>query len=261
MSTSLRVTLLQADLVWEDPEANRRALTGSLHGIAGATDLVVLPEMFTTGFSMQPGRMAEEASGPTAAWLRQLARDLDAAIVGSVMTRDGGRHYNRLLWATPDGALRSYDKRHLFRMGREDKHYAAGDEPLLVEWRGFRIAPLICYDLRFPVWSRRRSGYDYDLLLYVANWPAVRRHAWKTLLPARAIENQCYVAAVNRAGTDGLGVAYAGDSVIHSFLGEPLLELPAGPGLATAKLEHAALAAFRDRFPAHLDADRFTLRP
>lgn len=259
--SALRVTLLQADLVWEDPEANRRAVAGELQRLAGATDLVVLPEMFTTGFSMQPERMAEESGGPTAAWLQQLATDLDAAVVGSVMTREGGRHYNRLLWATPHGTLQHYDKRHLFRMGGEDTHYAPGAEALLVEWRGFRIAPLICYDLRFPVWSRRRSGYDYDLLVYVANWPAARRHAWNTLLPARAIENQCYVAGVNRCGTDGAGVPYAGDSVVHDFRGEPIVIVPAGPGRATVSLDRDALNTFRERFPAHLDADGFTLRP
>ena len=261
MSPALRVTLLQTHLVWEDPEANRRALVRELQGLAGTTDLIVLPEMFTTGFSMQPERMAEDAGGPTAAWLQTLAAELDAAVVGSVMTRAGGRHYNRLLWATPQGPLQHYDKRHLFRMGGEDTHYAAGNELLLVEWRGFRIAPLICYDLRFPVWSRRRSGYDYDLLIYVANWPAVRRHAWTTLLPARAIENQCYVAGVNRCGNDGVGVPYAGDSIVHDFRGEPLAAVPAGPGQTTISLDRDALIEFRKRFPAHLDADGFTLRP
>ncbi len=261
MSASLRVTLLQTDLAWEDPEANRRALAGELRGLSGATDLVVLPEMFTTGFSMQPERMAEEAGGPTTAWLQQLASELEAAVVGSVMTRDGAHHYNRLLWATPQGTVRHYDKRHLFRMGGEDRHYAQGEDLLVVEWRGFRIAPLICYDLRFPVWSRRREGYDYDLLVYVANWPAVRRRAWTTLLAARAIENQCYVAGVNRCGSDGLGVPYAGDSVVNDFRGEPVVAVPAGHGRETATLDLDALITFRDRFPAHLDADGFTLRP
>ena len=259
MSRSLRVSLVQADTVWEDPAANRRALETATAGLAGGTDLVVLPEMFATGFSMQPERLAEDPDGPTAQWMSIVARRLDAAVTGSVITRDSGRHFNRLYWASPDGALLHYDKRHLFRMGGEDQHYAAGAEGLIVAWRGFRVAPQVCYDLRFPVWSRRRSGYDYDLLLYVASWPAARRHAWRSLLVARAIENQCYVAGVNRVGPDGRGTAHAGDSVVHDFLGQPLVELGAGAEVATVALDGGALDAFRDRFPAQLDADRFTL--
>ena len=260
MSPSLRVSLVQADTVWEDPVANRRALEAATAGLAGGTDLIVLPEMFATGFSMQPERLAEDPDGQTAQWMSGVAHRLDAAVTGSVITREGGRHFNRLYWATPDGALVHYDKRHLFRMGGEDQHYAAGDQGLVVAWRGFRVAPQVCYDLRFPVWSRRRSGYDYDLLLYVASWPAARRHAWRSLLVARAIENQCYVAGVNRVGPDGKGTSHAGDSVVHDFLGQPLVELGAAAGLATVALDGAALDAFRDRFPAQLDADRFTLR-
>jgi omega-amidase len=188
-----------------------------------------------------------------------LARRLDAAVTGSLITREGGRHYNRLYWATPDGARVHYDKRHLFRMGGEDRHYAPGAEGLVVAWRGFRVAPLVCYDLRFPVWSRRRRGYDYDVLLYVASWPAPRRHAWRSLLVARAIENQSYVVGVNRLGPDGTGTPHAGDSVVHDFLGQPLVELGAEAAVATAALDAGALGAFRDRFPAQLDADRFTL--
>jgi predicted amidohydrolase len=259
MTAPLRISLIQHDMAWEDPPANRHALAAMTAGLAGATDVVVLPEMFTTGFSMEPERLAEEAGGETAQWMLQLSRTLDAAVTGTVITREGGHFYNRLYWATPDGSLARYDKRHLFRMGAEDRHYAAGTQPLVVIWRGFRIAPLVCYDLRFPVWSRRRSGYDYDVLLYVASWPAARRHAWRSLLVARAIENQCYVVGVNRVGRDGHGTGHAGDSVVHNFLGESLLELGAEAAVASVALDRPTLDAFRDRFPAQLDADRFTL--
>jgi predicted amidohydrolase len=258
---ALRVSLLQMATFWEDPAANRHEVEVLAAQQAGQTDVLVLPEMFTTGFSMQPQHLAEDAGGESTQWMLGLARSLQAAVTGSLITRHAGGYVNRLLWATPEGELVHYDKRHLFRMGGEDGHYLGGAEALVVEWRGFRIAPLICYDLRFPVWSRRRSGYDYDLLLYVASWPAARRHAWRSLLVARAIENQCYVVGVNRTGTDGQGIVYAGDSVAHDFLGQPLLELGAEPALATASLEPAALRQFRDRFPAQLDADRFTLLP
>lgn len=261
MNAGLRVSLLQLDTVWEDPAANRREIEAQVANLAGLTDLVVLPEMFTTGFSMQPERVAEDADGESAAWMSALARRLDAAVTGSLVTRQAGAYFNRLVWATPNGLRSHYDKRHLFRMGGEPLHYQGGSEPVLVPWRGFKIAPLICYDLRFPVWSRRRPGYDYDLLLYVASWPAVRRHAWRSLLVARAIENQSYVVGVNRTGTDGKGLAHAGDSVVHDFLGQPLAELGAAPGVVTVALQRSALGEFRDRFPAQLDADRFTLLP
>lgn len=259
MSMPLRVSLVQANTIWEDPAANRAAIEAMTSGLVGAADVVVLPEMFATGFSMQPERLAEPPNGPTLQWMQQLARRLDAAVVGSVITHEAGCHYNRLHWVMPDGSTRCYDKRHLFRMGGEDRHYAPGTTPLVVEWRGFRIAPLVCYDLRFPVWSRRRVGHDYDALLYIASWPAPRRHAWRSLLVARAIENQAYVIGVNRVGADGNGIPHAGDSVVHDFLGQPLVELDERAGVAGVALDRDALQAFRERFPAHLDADRFTL--
>jgi predicted amidohydrolase len=261
MTGLLRVGLVQADTVWEDAAANRLAIDRMTAGFDGAVDVVVLPEMFATGFSMQPERLAEPPLGPTMQWMQQLARRLDAAVVGSVITCVDGLHYNRLCWVTPDGLLGQYDKRHLFRMGGEDRHYASGREPLVIAWRGFRIAPLVCYDLRFPVWSRRREGYDYDALLYIASWPAPRRHAWRSLLVARAIENQAYLIGVNRVGADGNGLLHAGDSVVHDFLGQPLVELDDRAGVATASLDLAALQAFRQRFPAQRDADGFTLHP
>jgi omega-amidase len=261
MSAPLRVSLIQHDSIWENAPANRHTIESLTANLVGATDVVVLPEMFATGFSMQPERLAEEPRGETARWMLGLSRRLDAAVTGSVITREGGHNYNRLLWALPDGTLRHYDKRHLFRMAGEDHHYAAGADALVISWRGFRIAPLVCYDLRFPVWSRRRSSYDYDVLVYIASWPAVRRHAWRSLLVARAIENQSYVIGVNRVGRDGHDTSHAGDSVAHDFLGQTLVELGAEAAVATVALDRPTLDAFRDRFPAQLDADRFTLAP
>jgi len=256
----LRVTLVQQPLVWGEPGANRERFAALLGPLAGSTDLVVLPETFTTGFSMEVERLGEPAGGPTVTWLGDLAQELDAAITGSVITAEGGRYYNRLLWAEPGGAPpRRYDKRHLFRMGREHQHYTPGACAWVVAWRGFSICPLVCYDLRFPVFSRRRSGLDYELLIYVANWPAPRSLAWRTLLKARAIENQAYVVGVNRVGADAHGIAHAGDSAAIDYLGSPLAELGAEPSLVTVALDAGRLHAFREKFPAHLDADRFTL--
>ncbi|HEY1874200.1 MAG TPA: amidohydrolase [Steroidobacteraceae bacterium] len=258
MST-LRVSLVQQPLAWHDGAANRARFAELLRPLSGQTDLVVLPETFTTGFSMEVERLGEAPGGETSEWLVQLARTLDAVITGSVITRDAGRYYNRLLWASPAGELRYYDKRHLFRMGREHEHFAAGRAAWSVAWRGFSVCPLVCYDLRFPVWSRRRAGLDYDLLLYVANWPAPRADAWRQLLRARAIENQAFVVGVNRVGTDGGGVPYTGDSAAIDFRGRTLAEAGDEPALLSVPLPRAPLIEFRDKFPAHLDADRFTL--
>lgn len=256
---SLRVTLLQQALAWQDPVANRKRLEGLIAPLAGATDLVILPETLTTGFTMEVERNCEPAEGPTAAWLLRIADRLDAALAGSVITAEGGHYYNRLLWAQPGGALRHYDKRHLFRMGGEHEHFTAGRAAWVTEWRGFRICPQVCYDLRFPVFSRRRADLDYDLLVYVANWPAVRAYAWRQLLIARAIENQAFVAGVNRIGPDGRGIEHRGDSLICDFLGQPIAECGTCPAVHTVELHLEPLRTFREGFPAHLDADRFTL--
>jgi predicted amidohydrolase len=259
-SPSLTVALVQAPLQWHDPAANRAAFATLLAPWAGRADLFVLPEMFTTGFTMEPEAVAEAAGGATHAWLQQQARALDAALTASHACHEGERHFNRLLWATPDGQVLHYDKRHLFRMAGEHQRYAPGRDLLVTGWRGLRFAPQVCYDLRFPVWSRRREGYDYDVLIYVANWPAVRSGAWRALLVARAIENQCYVVGVNRLGTDDKGLAYAGDSLVVDPRGQLLADPRATPGVTLATLDYTALTEFRDRFPAHLDADRFTLK-
>ena len=257
MTANLRVTMIQADLAWQDPEANRRGLAAHFRGLAGHTDLIVLPEMFTTGFSMDASKLAETMDGPTIGWLREESAAVGCAITGSLIVTEGGRHYNRLVWATPDGGFAHYDKRHLFRMAREHEHYAPGSARLTVELKGWRICPLVCYDLRFPVWSRNRG--DYDVLLYVANWPSRRRTAWSALLRARAIENVCYVVGVNRVGKDGNGASYTGDSVALDFLGNVLGGDHGGDFVETVVFDRESLATFRRDFPVHLDADDFTL--
>jgi predicted amidohydrolase len=265
----LRVSLVQGDTLWHDPAGNRDYYGRLIAPLRGITDLVLLPETFTSGFSNDAIGQAETMDGPTVAWIREQARNLDAAVCGSVQLRaDAGadKVYNRLLFATPDGGLQHYDKRHLFRYAREHERYAAGAPRLTVDWRGWRICPLVCYDLRFPVFSRNRydverpGQLDYDLLLYVANWPAVRAWPWKTLLRARAIENLCYVAGLNRVGTDGNGHRYSGDSAILDFLGEPLSECTDMEVVSTTTLSMERLRAHREHFPAMLDADAFELR-
>ena len=258
MTANLRVTMIQSDLAWQDPATNRRSLAAHFRGLAGHTDLIVLPEMFTTGFSMEASSLAETMAGATVAWLREESAAVGCAITGSLIVEEGGKHYNRLVWATPDGGFAHYDKRHLFRMAQEDRHYAAGDQRLVVTLKGWRVCPLVCYDLRFPVWSRNRG--DYDVLLYVANWPSRRRAAWSALLRARAIENVAYVVGVNRVGKDGNGASYTGDSVALDFLGQVLGGERGGDFVETVVLDRESLATFRRDFPAHLDADDFELR-
>lgn len=261
----LRVTLVQGATRWHDPTGNRDYYGELIGSLRGYSDLIVLPETFTSGFSNEAIHNAEGMDGATVAWMRQQARALDAAITGSVQLRTDEGVFNRLLFATPDGKLMHYDKRHLFRYAGEHERYAGGRERLGIQWRGWRICPQVCYDLRFPVFSRnrynveRKDALDYDLLLYVANWPAARGYAWRTLLRARAIENLCYVAAVNRIGADGNGLDYDGDSAVIDFLGHPLSESGDQEVVTTTSLLASELAAHRARFPAQLDADRFTL--
>ena len=261
----LRNSLVQGATRWHDPAANRAYYGDLIAPLAGNTDLVLLPETFTSGFSNEAIASAETMDGPTVAWLREQSRALDAAVVGSVQLRTDAGVFNRLMFATPDGALQCYDKRHLFRYAREHERYAPGGPRLVLDWRAWRICPLVCYDLRFPVFSRNRydveraGQLDYDLLLYVANWPSPRAYAWRTLLRARAIENLCYVAGLNRVGTDGNGHAYSGDSAVIDFLGEPLSECADQEVVATTTISGERLAAHRDHFPAMLDADTFQL--
>ena len=261
---ALRVTLVQGATRWHDPAGNRTYYGSMIAPLAGQTDLVVLPETFTSGFSNEAIHDAETMDGPTVAWLRERSRELDAAVTGSVQLRVGDGVFNRLLFVTPDGEVRHYDKRHLFRYADEHKRYAAGRERLVVEWKDWRICPLVCYDLRFPVFSRNRHdirhGFDYDLVLFVANWPAARAHAWRTLLRARAIENLSYCAGLNRVGVDGNQLPYSGDSAVLDFTGQTMAELGAQEQTVTVALDPATLAAFREKFPAWMDADAFELK-
>ncbi|MBK0403403.1 amidohydrolase [Adhaeribacter sp. BT258] len=255
----LTVTLIQTELCWENPAENRRILSQKIAEIASPTDLIVLPEMFTTGFSMQTEKLAEKMTGPTVKWLLEMAKLKNAAICGSIIIEEENRYYNRLLWAQPDGQLFTYDKRHLFRMAHENGSFSAGKSKLIVHWRGWNICPLVCYDLRFPVFSRWTKQASYDLLLYVANWPEKRAAAWKTLLPARAIENLSYCLGVNRVGKDENGILYSGDSVICDPQGATFFLPSHTEAVHTQILSAAALESFRQRFPAFEDADAFEL--
>jgi omega-amidase len=252
----LKVSLVQSELQWESPDDNRAHFTQLLRAQETSADLYVLPEMFTTGFSMNALANAEAPQGDTYQWLQAMAVELNAAVAGSVAIRDGGAVFNRLLFATPDNVYH-YDKRHLFRMAGEHKRYAAGAERVIVEWRQWRIKLEVCYDLRFPVFSRNRQ--DYDLLLYVANWPARRSLHWRALLPARAIENLACVVGVNRVGADANGLDYSGDSLAISASGETLLDMQNRQGIESATFVAKDLLQWRESFPAHLDADSFTL--
>ena len=254
----LKLALVQTAPVWQNPGANHAHFARLLDWAEGA-DLVILPEMFSTGFSMDAALLAEEENGASRAWLLEQAARLNAVVVGSVITRAAdGSYRNRLYWARPDGSCAHYDKRHLFRMAGEHEHYAAGEERVLLEVKGWQVRPLVCYDLRFQVWSR--DPHDTDLLLYIASWPAARRDAWNRLLPARGIENLCYVAAVNRIGADGNGYPHAGDSQVLDFQGDSLLAAGAEEGVFQVSLSAQALAKYRTRFPAWRDADAFELR-
>ena len=262
---NLRVSLVQGETRWHDPAGNRDYYGELIAPLHGTTDLVVLPETFTSGFSNEAIGNAEAMDGPTVAWIRAQAAKLDAAVTGSVQLRTDAGVFNRMLFATPDGGLVHYDKRHLFSFAREHERYAAGRDRVVVGWKGWNILLQVCYDLRFPVFSRNRfdadrpSLPDYDLALYVANWPSARAYPWKTLLRARAIENLCYVVGVNRVGTDGNGLHYSGDSAAIDFLGHALSEATDQEVVSTMLLQAAPLVEHRARFPAMLDGDRFAI--
>jgi len=262
----LRVSLVQGATRWHDASANRDYYGTFARALKGQTDLIVLPETFTSGFTNETLHQAETMQGPSFAWLRQLAPEVGATITGSIVIREGDRCVNRLVWMRPDGSFELYDKRHLFRMAKEHERYAGGERRLIVELNGWRICPMVCYDLRFPVWIRNRHGksatdaFEYDLSIFVANWPSPRRQPWRTLLRARAIENLSYVVGLNRVGVDGNDLHYAGDSAVIDFVGEPLVELGSQEQSVTVTLDPAALAAHRERFPAWMDADDFELR-
>ncbi len=257
MST-LKFALIQSETHWHDAAANRALFDEWLTKISPGVQVVVLPEMWSTGFTMASAEVAESMQGPTVSFMRERARNLGVVVAGSVVIEEAGAYFNRFVWAGPAGEVGIYDKRHLFRMAGEHEHYTAGTGRLVVDVAGVRTCPMVCYDLRFPVFFRNRG--DYDVLLVVANWPAARQTAWDALLRARAIENQAYVVAVNRIGTDGAGVAYAGGTSVYDYLGENRLAAGNERGVFTVELDMDALRAHRTQFPAWQDADEFELK-
>jgi len=250
----LKVTLIQTSLFWENIEKNISLFDEKIDGINDKTDLIVLPEMFTTGFSMNAEKLAQDMKGASVEWLIKKATGRQTDITGSVIIRENGRYFNRLLWAKPDGTLLYYDKRHLFRMTGENKVYSGGDSNITVELKGWRIRPFICYDLRFPVWTRNLNN-SYDVAVFIANWPQKRSYHWKTLLLARAIENQCYVIGVNRVGEDGNGYYHSGDSSVIDPAGNILFRKQDEESVYTASLSYPVLQEYRGSFPAWMDAD------
>lgn len=253
----LHVTLIQATLVWENATANRANFAKKIERLASPTDLIVLPEMFTTGFTMHPKTVAETMDGATVKWLQKIAAQANAVVTGSVVITENGQYYNRLLWVRPDGSYDYYDKRHLFTLAGEHEHYQAGTNRLITSLKGWNICPLICYDLRFPVWSRNVE--NYDLLIYVANWPDKRSNAWKALLTARAIENQCYTIGVNRVGEDANGHLYSGDSGVVDYAGMQLVRQSYTEGVLQLVLNASAQQQFRQKLNFLADRDNFVL--
>jgi predicted amidohydrolase len=252
----LNASLIQCQLAWENPQDNRQQFAEIIQGVPTATDLIVLPEMFTTGFSMNALANAEEPGGDTEHWLRDIAQRYNCAVTGSIAVTTGGQVFNRMLFATPE-QLYIYDKRHLFRMAGEHKRYAPGNERVIVEWRDWRINLQVCYDLRFPVFSRNRN--DYDMLIYVANWPAPRAAHWRALLIARAIENQAAVIGVNRIGSDANGLDYSGDSLAVAPDGKLLADMRDEARVDQVCFDASHLLTYREKFPCHMDADAFDL--
>lgn len=260
----MKIATIQSALFWEDTPTNLHHFNRFFESIDSPVDIIVLPEMFTTGFSMNAHNITATDNGEGLNWMKQKAQEKNACIVGSIAVKENECFYNRLYWVMPDGTHHSYDKKHLFRMGNEHQTYSSGQNKLIIYYKGLRFCPLVCYDLRFPVWSRNINSSQlepiYDCAIYVANWPAVRSDAWYTLLKARAIENQCYVVGVNRVGVDGNGWEYDGKSSVFDFKGNQLdRHINSCEGISIDTLDKSALDDFRANFPAYLDADRFTI--
>lgn len=254
------ITTIQTPLFWEDVQKNLEHFDKKINEIDEPVDIVVLPEMFTTGFTMNPEKLAEEHGGKGLQWMLQKAKANNCVIVGSISVKENNSFFNRLYWAKPDGTCQFYNKRHLFRMGNEHQYYKAGDEKLIIEYKGWKICPLVCYDLRFPVWSRNQKDNTYDILIYVANWPEVRSYPWKQLLIARAIENQSYVIGVNRIGEDGNQIKHSGDTAIINPRGEIISQtISHQDRVETASLSFNYLQEFRKVFPVMMDGDDFEI--
>ncbi|CAG5077965.1 amidohydrolase [Parvicella tangerina] len=256
----MKIATLQYNIIWEDTSANLEKLSGLVDTLNTDVDLLVLPEMFTTGFSMNSKAIASNGGGEALAWMKQVAQSKSMTITGSVAVKENNQFYNRLYWVQPDGAIHHYDKRHLFRMAEEHHHYTGGKNQVVVDYKGVRFMLQICYDLRFPVWSRNHEELDYDVLLYVANWPEARSEAWYALLKARAIENLSYVIGVNRVGKDGNDISYDGKSAVFDFKGQAIdSHEDHVEGFSIQTLNLQTLKEFRQKFPAHLDADSFSI--
>lgn len=258
----MTITLVQHNIAWEDKQSNLRYYEQVISGLSGKTDLVVLPEMCTTGFSMNVDKLAEANNGPTLSTFTQLANKYGVAIAGSIIANNPGQHraFNRGFFIFPDGTLKIRDKRHLFRMGEESNHFLPGSDNSIISYKGWNIRLLICYDLRFPVWCRNTNN-EYDLLIFCANWPESRSHVWKQLLVARALENQSYVCGVNRIGTDGNGLNHAGDSCLINAYGKALTSIEHGAeAIETVSIDLGSLQHFREKFPVWKDADLFELK-
>ncbi len=254
----IKVTLIQPDIIWENPEQNLSKYQQIFNQIEDTPHLIVLPEMFSTGFSTNPNHLAEPIHGKTVTWMKECAYENNLAIAGSIIIEDKDKYYNRFIFCNQKGNIYSYDKRHLFRMNNEEKNYDQGKKRVIIDFEEWKILPQICYDLRFPVWSRNQN--NYDLLIYVANWPEARRDAWKTLLKARAIENYAYTIGVNRVGTDGRYITYSGDSMIIDPQGEILCELePYKENFVTASLSLKKLYDYKIKFPVYKDVDDFRI--
>ncbi len=265
---NLSVGFIQADIVWQNAKANYIVFENKFIEWQDENkkyDLVILPEMFTTGFSMQTKLLAENSKSKTLTWLKKMAKKYNFVLIGSFIFEENKQFFNRLFVVFPDGTFLNYDKKHLFRMADEHQHFSEGKSTLVFEWKGWKIMPLICYDLRFPIWSRNvfdeeKQAMKYDLLIYIANFPAARQTAWKYLLRARAIENLAYCIGVNRCGTDGNGIFYSGDSAVINFLGETITELDEKNICGQVALDLLDLKAYRQKFPAYKDADCFELK-
>ena len=267
MST-LTVTIIQTNLHWEDKTANLQMLEEKISSIKEKTEIVVLPEMFTTGFSMKPGQLAETMEGETVQWMKRIAAAKKIILTGSVIIEEGGHYFNRMIWMLPNGQYGVYDKRHRFAYAGEDDHYTAGTKRLIASVKGWKINLMVCYDLRFPVWARQQpfdsaqgdNQPEYDVLIYSANWPERRIHAWKTLLQARAIENQCYVVGVNRTGKDANDIQYSGESMIIDPMGEVLYTKKDEEDIFTITLDKTHLQNVREKLPFLKDADSFVIQ-
>ncbi len=255
----LTIALVQCNVHWHEIEANLAMFEEKIWQIDQSVDLIILPEMFNTGFTMEAEKLAEPMGGKTFKWLKQQAAQTKAVVTGSYIVKQDGQYFNRLIWMDPNGSGLLYDKRHLFRMAEEHHYFTPGNSLLVTELKGWKLCPLICYDLRFPSWSRNLDpddgGFRYDLLLYVANWPAARVSAWDILLRARAVENLSYSVGLNRIGPDGLGIDYCGHSAVIDFKGSALAELGEDEAIKVVTLAPSSLTKYRQKFPAHLDAD------